>query len=72
MYANLNGMKIWYDQSGEQGTPVLLLMGFGMTSEAWLPQVPALEKHHQVLRMDNRVVVRFSVFSSGYTLLDMA
>ena len=72
MYANINGMKIWYDQSGEQGSPVLLLMGFGMTSEAWMPQVETLEKHHQVLRMDNRGVGRSDKVHSGYTLRDMA
>jgi len=72
MYAQVNGMKIWYDQGGEQGSPVLLLMGFGMTCEAWMPQVPTLEKHHQVLRMDNRGVGRSGAVERPYTLREMA
>ena len=72
MYAHVNGMRIWYDQSGEQGSPVLLIMGFGMSSEAWMPQVVTLEKHHQVLRLDNRGVGRSGAVNAPYSLKDMA
>lgn len=72
MHANLNGMRIWYELNGEQGSPVLLLMGFGMSCEAWAPQVATLEKSHQVIRMDNRGVARSAAVHQPYKLQDMA
>ena len=71
MFANVNGMKIFYKSSGE-GTPVLLVMGFGMSSNAWDPQVRDLEKHHRVIRFDNRGVARSGRVATPYRLIDLA
>ena len=64
-------MKIFYKSSGE-GTPVLLVMGFGMSSNAWAPQVRDLEKHHRVIRFDNRGVARSGRVTAPYRLMDLA
>ena len=71
MFANVNGMKIYYEATGS-GTPVLLIMGFGMSCNAWEPQVRELEKHHRVLRLDNRGVARSGRVTTPYTLTDLA
>jgi len=42
-----------YELAGEHGSPVLLLMGFGMRGLAWQPQVEAFRAHHRVLSFDH-------------------
>jgi pimeloyl-ACP methyl ester carboxylesterase len=44
---------IGYWQVGDKGTPVLLVMGFGMSGLAWEPQVDALCRHHRVALFDH-------------------
>lgn len=47
-------------------------MGFGMSSNAWAPQVEALETNHRVIRFDNRGVARSGRVKAPYQLHDMA
>jgi 3-oxoadipate enol-lactonase len=54
-YAPLPGVDLWYETAGE-GTPVLLIMGFGVKGGAWRRQVPALSARHRVVWFDNRGV----------------
>ena len=42
-----------YDTAGERGTPVLLIMGFGVPGRMWMNQIPALAAHHRVAWFDN-------------------
>jgi pimeloyl-ACP methyl ester carboxylesterase len=53
MHVELNDHRIWYEVEGE-GTPVILVMGFGISGRAWAPQVRALRQRHQVVIFDNR------------------
>lgn len=54
MYATLHEHRMWYEVQGSAGTPVVLVMGFGMSGRAWTPQVRALQAHHRVVIFDNR------------------
>lgn len=53
-HASLRGIRVAYERAGESGTPVVLIMGYGMPGSAWRHQVPVLAKHHRVLTFDNR------------------
>jgi 3-oxoadipate enol-lactonase len=52
--AALRGIEVAYARSGEHGTPVVLIMGYGMSGSAWRLQVPTLARRHRVLTFDNR------------------
>jgi pimeloyl-ACP methyl ester carboxylesterase len=52
-YADLPDIRLHYDTAGDGGTPVLLIMGFGVPGKFWKPQVRALSQHHQVAWFDN-------------------
>lgn len=54
-HAPLEGVDLWYETAGD-GTPVLLIMGFGVKGTAWRRQVPALAGRHRVVWFDNRGV----------------
>mmetsp|Transcript_14991 Transcript_14991/g.17975 ORF Transcript_14991/g.17975 Transcript_14991/m.17975 type:complete len:428 (-) Transcript_14991:141-1424(-) len=45
---NWNGNKINYIESGESGTPILLVHGFGAHAYHWRYQIPELSKKHRV------------------------
>ena len=45
--------EISYGTAGESGSPVLLIMGFGVPGSMWQPQVRAMESHHRVAWFDN-------------------
>lgn len=53
-YFERPGAELFYEQAGSDGTPVLLLMGFGMPGRMWAGQVSALKHHHRVAWLDNR------------------
>ena len=40
-YLSLPGVDLWYEDSGGQGTPLILLHAASGTCEAWEHQVPA-------------------------------
>lgn len=50
---DLQDVSLHYDSAGEDGAPVLLIMGFGVPGKFWKPQVRALSKHHRVAWFDN-------------------
>ncbi|SOB83376.1 alpha/beta fold hydrolase [Streptomyces sp. 1331.2] len=47
------GGRLWAERSGA-GRPVVLLHGSGMDSRLWDAVVPALSRHHDVIRYDAR------------------
>jgi pimeloyl-ACP methyl ester carboxylesterase len=52
-YADLPDARVHYATAGAGGTPVLLVMGFGVPGHLWLNQIDALKPHHQVAWFDN-------------------
>lgn len=52
-YANVNGIKICYEEKGK-GFPVILVHGFGGNKEGWIGQWNPLSEHFRVIRFDNR------------------
>lgn len=53
LYANINGIKICYEERGK-GFPVLLVHGFTGNKEGWISQWVPLSKSFRVIRFDNR------------------
>jgi pimeloyl-ACP methyl ester carboxylesterase len=50
-FATINGLKIYYEESGK-GTPVVLLHHFFATASQWKSYVPKLAKKHRVIAVD--------------------
>jgi len=48
--------RLAYETRGEEGSPVLLVMGLGMRGVVWRPQFEAIGEHHRVACFDNRGV----------------
>ena len=69
--AEANGRQISYELHGE-GEPIVLVMGLGVDRVGWLPQIPALSEHHQVVVFDNRDAGRSSRTEGPYEISDMA
>jgi 3-oxoadipate enol-lactonase len=73
MHAHINGHRAWYDVVGNDGPPVLLIMGFGMPGRVWAPQVRGLSKGHRVAYYDNRGVGGSELKPGpAYTVKDLA
>lgn len=54
VFVDVHQHRLWYEQYGESGTPVMLVMGFGISGRAWRPQIDALREHHRVGIFDHR------------------
>lgn len=52
-YANINGIKLYYEAYGK-GEPLLLLHGNSQSIEAFTYQIPELSKHYRVISVDTR------------------
>lgn len=50
-FATINGLKIYYEESGE-GMPVILLHHFFATASLWKTYVPELAKKYRVIAVD--------------------
>jgi 3-oxoadipate enol-lactonase len=53
-YADVNGQRIRYDDTGGDGPPVIFSHGFLMDREMFAPQVEALEPEFRVITWDAR------------------
>jgi 3-oxoadipate enol-lactonase len=53
-YANVNGQRIYFEDSGGSGAPVILAHGFLMDHEMFAPQVAALAPEFRVVTWDER------------------
>jgi 3-oxoadipate enol-lactonase len=53
-YADVNGQRIRYDDTGGDGPPVIFSHGFLMDREMFAPQVEALEPEFRVITWDER------------------
>jgi 3-oxoadipate enol-lactonase len=70
-YADSDGVKIWWDEHGD-GTPILLVMGFGNSGRLWGPVVDRLAREHRVLVVDNRGTGQSEQPPGPYTVPQMA
>jgi 3-oxoadipate enol-lactonase len=52
-YVQLSTARLFYDAAGHDGSPVLLIMGFGVPGRLWMNQIPTLAEHHRVAWFDN-------------------
>ncbi len=69
----IQGRRVGYRVHGEQGPPLLLLSGYGVTKDEWWPEhIDLMARHHRVVLMDNRGVGESSVTDEPYSLLDLA
>ncbi|HEV2663625.1 MAG TPA: alpha/beta hydrolase, partial [Blastocatellia bacterium] len=50
-YAEVNGLKMYYEIHGS-GRPLVLLHGAFGFAEGWAPYLPALSKTHQVIAVE--------------------
>ena len=53
-YADVNGQRIYFEDSGGAGAPVILAHGFLMDHEMFAPQVAALAPEFRVITWDER------------------
>jgi 3-oxoadipate enol-lactonase len=53
-YASINGQKIYFEDTGGDGPPVILGHGFLMDHEMFAPQVAALREKYRVITWDER------------------
>jgi len=66
-YAEVNGVKLCYEISGE-GYPLFLIHGFGAKKESWIAQIPVLSKHYKVISVDNRGAGKSERPEAEYTM----
>jgi 3-oxoadipate enol-lactonase len=64
-------VRLYWEDSGGSGPPVLLIMGLGMNATGWWRTIPALEGF-RVLSFDNRGVGRSERVPGPYTAAEMA
>jgi pimeloyl-ACP methyl ester carboxylesterase len=69
--AQINGIDLYYEEHGS-GDPLLLIMGLGADSVAWMFQVPDLAAHYRTIVFDNRGVGRSSKPAGPYSIAQMA
>lgn len=70
-YVDSNGTLIYYQIRGE-GTPLVLIMGFGATGNLWEQHVKTYEQHFQCIMLDNRGVGMSDAPEGPYTTELMA
>jgi len=68
--AEINGQRIYYEVTGE-GTPVVLITGYGGDISFWNNMVPLLSGNYKVIALDNRGVGR-TEYSGRFDTDDMA
>lgn len=72
MHVTLRDHKLWYQVEGTQGSPVLLIMGFGISGRAWAPQVRSLKERHRVVIFDNRGIGKSESSKVAYGFRELA
>ena len=63
--------KLYFEDAGGSGPPVLLIMGLGMNATGWWRTIPALAEF-RVISFDNRGVGRSARVPGPYTVAEMA
>jgi pimeloyl-ACP methyl ester carboxylesterase len=70
-YANVNGIKMYYEVRGN-GSPLVLIGGLGSQINSWATQVPLYSKYFKVIAFDNRGAGLSDKPRHSYTIEDMA
>jgi pimeloyl-ACP methyl ester carboxylesterase len=63
----VNDIELYYETFGGEGTPLVLLCGLGYPLWQWHLMTPYLEKHFQVVTLDNRGVGQSDKPAGPYT-----
>jgi pimeloyl-ACP methyl ester carboxylesterase len=71
-YADVNGQRIFYEDSGGSGRPVILAHGFLMDQSMFDPQVAALAPEMRLIRWDERGFGRTEFDGKPFTYWDSA
>jgi 3-oxoadipate enol-lactonase len=53
MFADVNGIQLYYESAGN-GPPVVLVHGLGLSADMWRYQVPALAERYRIITVDTR------------------
>ncbi|MHA1273430.1 MAG: alpha/beta fold hydrolase [Promethearchaeota archaeon] len=68
-FADVNGIKIFYEIHGEQNDePLILVHGFGASRLVWRAQVKPLSEHFKVIIFDNRGAGKSDRPNEPYTM----
>ena len=70
-YANINGIKLYYEMHGE-GPSLVLIQGFTRNTLMWNPIVEILKNNYRLILMDNRGSGRSQHPSPPYSIEMMA
>lgn len=71
-YADANGQRLWYQEYGGQGLPLVLTHGFLMDADMFAPQVEALAGSHRLVIWDQRGHGRTRSTGEPFTYWDSA
>jgi 3-oxoadipate enol-lactonase len=71
-FATINGQKIYFEDTGGDGAPVILSHGFLMDHEMFAPQVAALRDQYRVITWDERGFGQTEFDSKPFTYWDSA
>jgi pimeloyl-ACP methyl ester carboxylesterase len=71
-YADINGQRIHFEDSGGSGSPVVFTHGFLMDQSMFDPQVEALSPEFRVIRWDSRTFGETEWDGKPFTLWDSA
>jgi pimeloyl-ACP methyl ester carboxylesterase len=69
--ASVRGIELYYEEHG-QGTPLVLVPGFGTGLWIWYRQVPAFAERFRVISFDPRGVARSQAPDEPFTMSDLA
>jgi pimeloyl-ACP methyl ester carboxylesterase len=69
-YAAINGQKIFYEDSGGHGYPIIMMHGFLMDLSLFDPQVEVLSKKYRCIRFDARAFGKTQWDKKEFTLYD--
>ena len=70
-FAQSGPTRLHYEITGE-GSPVLLVMGLGISATGWWRTIPVLAERHRVISFDNRGVGRSDHPPGPYSVSEMA
>src|SRR3954447_11636192 len=70
--AEVNGQTLYYELHGEEGEPLLAVMGLAANTLAWTLQMQQFGERHRAVFFDNRDVGQSSMADGPYEIADMA